>query len=200
MEYYGQGTPPGTPGGGGAAAAASSPAPPSPANIPSSTALAEAATSVGDFQKLFRRVLKHNEQLQTQLKSLQVNTDAAVARLTFQNETLKQHNLTDKSAHMDKSFMLVDPKTMCPSAFTGSKTELYKPWAKKVKAYVNSKRSGFRVALDEAEKQKSILDTQAVAAHPWKDAVVANSALYDLLVSITQGEALEVVELRRHGL
>ena len=39
--------------------------------------------------------------------------------LTFQNETLKQQNLNDKSAHVDKSFMLVDPKTMCPSAFTG---------------------------------------------------------------------------------
>ena len=92
MEHYGQ-TPPGIPGGAAAAAAAaSSPAPPSPVNIPSSTALAESATSVGDFQELFRRVLKHNEQLQTQLNSLQVNTDAAVTRLTFQNETIKQQN------------------------------------------------------------------------------------------------------------
>ena len=149
MEHYGQ-TPPGTPGGGAAAAAAaSSPAPPSPANIPSSTALAESATKVGDFQELFRRVLKHNEQLQTQLNSLQVNTDAAVARLTFQNETLQKQNMSDTSVYMDKALTLVDPKTMCPSAFNGSKTELYKPWAKKVKAYVNSKRAGFRDALDE---------------------------------------------------
>ena len=47
-----------------------------------------------------------------------------------------------------QQFDLLDAKDLKPDAFRGRKTENFKPWAKKFKAYCNSKRTGFRQALE----------------------------------------------------
>jgi hypothetical protein len=52
-----------------------------------------------------------------------------------------------------QQFDLLDSKELKPDGFKGRASETFKPWAKKFKAFCNSKRSGFRAALEWAEKQ-----------------------------------------------
>ena len=47
-----------------------------------------------------------------------------------------------------QQFDLLDSKELKPDGFRGRATETFKPWAKKFKAFCNSKRSGFRAALE----------------------------------------------------
>ena len=48
----------------------------------------------------------------------------------------------------NQKFDLLDMKTLQPEVFKGKHTEAFKPWAKKVKAFCNAKKAGFRKALD----------------------------------------------------
>ena len=52
------------------------------------------------------------------------------------------------------------------------------PVGEKIKAYMNSKRNGFRAALELAEGKKSVIDDIAVRQKPWQEAVAANGALF----------------------
>ena len=184
-------TPPGTPGAAASAAAAMGASP----GQAGQNITPENASTIGDFQELFRRCLHHNSTLQNQLNNLQATTDAAVMRLSLQNDQLQAQLNLEKVNRAEKHTMLVDSKNMCPSIFTGAKAEAYRPWAKKVKAYVNSKKAGFREQLESAERHKAVIDSVALQLSSWSDAEVANSALYDMLVSITQGDAQDLVEL-----
>ena len=84
---------------------------------------------------------------------------------------------------------------MCPSTFNTTQSALYRLWVKKIEAYTNSKRNRFREELEQAEKTKSVIDDIAVRQNPWQEAIAANGALYDMLVSVTQGDAQELVEM-----
>ena len=53
-----------------------------------------------------------------------------------------------------QKFDLLDAKAMTPEVYRGKRTEAFKPWARKLKHYCNAKRSGFRKALDWAEKEE----------------------------------------------
>ena len=44
----------------------------------------------------------------------------------------------------NQKFDLLDMKTITPDEFKGKHSEAFKPWARKVKAFCNAKRSGFR--------------------------------------------------------
>ena len=60
---------------------------------------------------------------------------------------------------------LLDAKELKPDKFRGRATEPFKPWQRKVKAFCNSRRSGFRAAIEWAEKQSTpIADPSTV---PW---------------------------------
>ena len=47
-----------------------------------------------------------------------------------------------------QQFDLLDLKDMKPGGFNGRRTDNFKPWARKLKAYGNGKREGFRRALE----------------------------------------------------
>ena len=47
---------------------------------------------------------------------------------------------------------LIDMKSMSPATVSGTKGEHFKAWSKHVKAYTNAKLTGFRDALEAAEK------------------------------------------------
>ena len=70
----------------------------------------------------------------------------------------------------------------------------YRPWAKKVAAFCNSKVDGFRKALLWAEKMQAPITAGDLAATQWEHVDLANSKLFDLLSLITVGDALTKVE------
>ena len=89
---------------------------------------------------------------------------------------------------------LVDIKTMQPTVFKGTMAESYKQWAKKVKAFCNSRKPGFRKALDWAEMEKIPIDEAALGQLSWAPAEMANAKLYDMLVMHLADDPLILVE------
>ena len=74
-------------------------------------------------------------------------------------------NQTDFSA---KSWQLVDFKTMTPDVFSNKANQSYKVWAKKVKAFTKAKLTGFRTALDWAEREPTVVDRTQRDAQNWR--------------------------------
>ena len=70
----------------------------------------------------------------------------------------------------------------------------YRPWAKKVAAFCNSKVDGFRKALLWAEKMQTPIVDNDLAATQWEHIVEANTKLFDLLSLIASGDALAKIE------
>ena len=138
----------------------------------------ENAQSVTDFRVLFDRGFQHNVQLQNELRSLQSTTDAVVGRLQAQADNLQAQLLAASSARVaqevGKNLMLVDMKTMSPTNFSGATNEMFKHWAKKVKAYVNAKKDGFRDALEWSEKSKVPVDDNVIRGWNWAEGANAN--------------------------
>ena len=91
-----------------------------------------------------------------------------------------------------QSFDLLDAKDMKVDAFKGGQTEAFKPWQKKFKAWANAKRTGFRGALEWAERQTmEITDLNPMG---WDEAEAAAPKLYDTLLQVLQGPALLLIE------
>ena len=64
-----------------------------------------------------------------------------------------------------QQFDLLDANELKTDKFRGLATEPFKPWQRKFKAFCNSKRWGFRAALEWAEKESTpIVDLSTV---PW---------------------------------
>ena len=77
-----------------------------------------------------------------------------------------------------QKFDLLDMKTLQPEAFRGKQNETFKPWARKVKAFCNAKKMGFRKALEWAEKEPQ--EITSLDGAQWREAEVANEKLHDL--------------------
>ena len=85
------------------------------------------------------------------------------------NDQTKNWNLEHKGALKD---------------FAGDR-KAYKQWAKKVKAFCNSKQPGFRKALIWAEKLREPITDTDLQNTGWEHIAAANTRLYDLLITIT---------------
>ena len=91
-----------------------------------------------------------------------------------------------------QKFDLLDLKNMQPDKFRGRRVEAFKPWARKLKAYCNAKRGGFRKALEWAEKQSTkIVD---LTHCPWAEAQLADAKLHDFLLMTLEEDAQVLVE------
>ena len=91
-----------------------------------------------------------------------------------------------------QKFELLDLKTMQPEVFKGRRNDAFKPWARKLKAYCNAKRHGFRKALEWAESQtQEITD---LGPMQWDQAIVADAKLHDFLLMMLGRDALILVE------
>ena len=88
---------------------------------------------------------------------------------------------------------LVDVKSMKPQVFSGEAQESYKQWAKRVKAFCDARRPGFRQALDWAEAEVSPIDKDSLTGMNWQYADVANSKLFDMLVMHLADDPLVLV-------
>ena len=60
-----------------------------------------------------------------------------------------------KSLIFRQKVELVDAKDIRPGAFGGERTESFRPWACKLRAFCNAKSTGMRAALEWAEEQKA---------------------------------------------
>ena len=91
-----------------------------------------------------------------------------------------------------QQFDLLDSASLRPEPYKGRKTESFKPWKKKFEAYCNSKRQGFRQALDWAAKQQSeIIDPSQSG---WEFAVAASPKLHDYLLQVLQEDAVMLID------
>ena len=70
----------------------------------------------------------------------------------------------------------------------------YRPWARRLSAFCNSRVDGFRVALVWAEKLQTAITDEELKRLGWAEIFKANMKLFDLLSHVTNGDALRKVE------
>ena len=85
-------------------------------------------------------------------------------------------------------------KATSPSSLNCLKTEHFKAWSTKQKAYTHVKVNGYRAALEAAEMCKVLVDAHMIPIWNWSDAVVANAKVHDVLLLVTGTDALGIVE------
>ena len=90
--------------------------------------------------------------------------------------------------------MGVGPLTQGDLKEFGGDKKAYRQWTKKVQAFCNTKKAGFRKALLWAAKVKKPITQQNLIDTQWEHIKAANTKLYDLLVQICTGEALTKIE------
>ena len=124
----------------------------------------------------------------TQMGTMAQQHDAlSAAHMALRSETdalfrQKQMEIATSEQKLERllfnqKFDLLDAKAMQPDNFKGRRTEAFKPWARKLRAYCNAKKGGFRKALEWAEEQTSeIID---LTHCPWPDALHADAKLHD---------------------
>ena len=158
----------------------------------SSDAAVENANSVGDFQTTLWRIMARLDSVENDVATNASGSEQQLAFIRVDVRALQQEPAADTGRKVD----LVDAKSMSPTTYSGARSESYKAWSKRVKAYTNAKMTGFRMALEAVDKlpKDQQVDLEVFSGWNWKDAVEADSKLHDLLSMITAGEALSIVE------
>ena len=150
------------------------------------------------------------QQMQNELNT----TRAQIARMATEHDSLRQAHEALRSATdlalqartneiataemkirqllFTQKFDLMDMKTLQPETFKGKQSEAFKPWARKVKAFCNAKKAGFRRALEWAETQQT--EIQDLTGASWEHADVANEKLHDFLLQLCGDEAQILVD------
>ena len=135
-----------------------------------------------------RLMLSENHAVQAAeaLEKLRKETDAALRAANLR--------LDARGGGYEDRMDLVDVKTMQPAVFKGTMSESYKQWAKKVKAFCNSRKPGFRKALEWAELESVPINDDSLTVLTWAPAETANAKLYDMLVMHLADDPLILVE------
>ena len=161
----------------------------------------ENASTVSDFVTVLQRMNIANRALRDELSYVQADAatkhsqrDMEMAQMRVELRLAQAAGAQSQSQQSDKKFELIDVKTMIPAKFSGMKSDHFKLWAKKLKAYTNAKVSGFRDALELAEKSKVAITNGLIQSWGWNEGAIANTKLSDMLVSVCEGEALGLVE------
>lgn len=92
----------------------------------------------------------------------------------------------------NQKFDLLDMKTLQPEAFKGKQAEAFKPWARKVMAFCNAKKAGFRKALEWAATQTAEITDPTNSG--WDKADVADEKLHDFLLQLCGDEAQILID------
>ena len=82
---------------------------------------------------------------------------------------------------------LVDAKSMRPEVFEGSRQKI-RGWSTRMKAFANSIAPGFRKAMVWAERHKGRISIDDFHEMDWAPAEEADAALFDMLMTTTDGE------------
>ena len=135
---------------------------------------------------------QHNVQMAENMEKMRKEMDESM-----RNAYAKLNYLEQQKGHKDEKedkMDLIDVRTMNPGVFTGKMNESYKLWAKKVKAFTNARKPGFRQALDWAELETNPIDMDAIKSMNWAPAEIASSKLYDMLIMHLSDDPLILVE------
>ena len=89
---------------------------------------------------------------------------------------------------------LLDLKAMAPTQFRGERTEKWRPWARRIKAYCNAKQSGFKKAIEWSEKQHA--EITSLSACPWNRAADVDAIFYEFLSQSLAGHAALILDRR----
>ena len=134
---------------------------------------------------------QHVGRLGTALDELRSESSTAIANLRSTLEALRKERSEGRDG---KSRRLINTKNLEPKHFGGKDEENYKEWAKAMKNFLNTQKSGFRKILEWAEESANVIDEDDVDLMMWEHATEANEALYDYLCMVTVGKALVLVE------
>ena len=88
---------------------------------------------------------------------------------------------------------MINAKGALPQKFAGKAEESFRSWSHDLKAYANAVFPGFRSVLTWAESSAEPVDEDALKLIEWDHLEAANSQLYDLLVTLTESEAKNMV-------
>ena len=103
------------------------------------------AETVGDFRTVLARLEARIETIEHDVAMNASGSEQQLAALRHELRGVQANGVNNK-------FDLVDMKTMTPAIFTGARSENFRTWAKRVKAYTNARLPGYRQALEEVEK------------------------------------------------
>jgi len=152
-------------------------------------------TTVADIQTVLHRFLGRILAIEHEIVTNATGAEQQLAGIRVDLRTLQLAPPPSSHGH-GKRFDLIDSKTMSPAMFSGARTENFKAWAKKIKAYTNNKLPGYRQALEATEKlgKDKPVDGGVKASWSWDDVDEADSRLHEMLLLITSGEAIGIVE------
>ena len=153
------------------------------------------ATTVGDFQNILQSLMQRLDTLEGEVAMNASGSEQQLAAIRVDIRTINQQ-AAGQGASQASRFDLIDTKAMSPNIFSGDRSENFKQWVKKVKAYCNARLAGYRRALEATEKltKDQVVDAALFTQWDWKDVVEADSKLHDLLLIVTGGEANGIVE------
>ena len=147
-------------------------------------AIAQLQNEVATTRDQLTRMAGAHDALQANYTALQTSHEAlrqaSQAAWTAKDAEIAATEQKLKQLLFTQKFDLLDMKTLQPEVFKGRQSDTFKPWARKVKAFCNAKKAGFRKALEWAELQQTeILDPSAMG---WEQATVADEKLHDFLL------------------
>ena len=148
--------------------------------------------SVGDIQAIIRRIEQRFEVVEHETAMNASGTQQQLAALRVDVRTLQ----IAPPAAAAKRYDLIDTNTMSRSMLGGTRADYFKAWAKNTKSYTNAKLPGYPQALESCEKlgKDSPVDRSVIDGWRWGEALEANSRLHDMLMLVTSGEAIGIVE------
>ena len=152
-------------------------------------------TTVGDVQAILHRIMFRITDIENNVGTNAQGAEQQLAAIRVEIRNMQLQG-AGGGAGGSKRIDLIDTKTMSPDKYTGNRSENFKAWAKKIKAYCNAKLHGYRRALEESEKvgAKGTIDGNVMTSWSWSEAVEADGRLYDMLLLVTGGEANGIVE------
>ena len=155
--------------------------------------MASAEQQLADLQELVNVLQQQIVTLGTGLDSsrLEVETLRSQSKTAFDRfeQTEKRIDNSGRN-HRNK---LVDAKGARPEVYNNDRTK-FKQWARRVKAYCNGLTPGMRKVMAQAEQHDYVLTEQYIDDMDIDDAQELDSELYDLLMTITDGESQTMVE------
>ena len=133
-----------------------------------------------------------SQQIAEALEKLRKDSDGAIREL---NNKVNEMQMSYRAGgEKEDRVDLIDVRNMDPGTFSGSATESWRQWAKRMKAFCNARSPGFRAALDWAEAETVPINEDSLKVLSWAPASKANSKLYDLLIMKLADDPLIQVE------
>lgn len=106
-------------------------------------------------------------ELQQRVIFAESSNDKSARLLDDSRNGVKKLEAISQRADFSAKWHLVDFNTMTPEVFANKSNQSFKTWAKTTKAFTNAKFTGFRSALDWAERESDLIDPSARAAQNW---------------------------------